>query len=51
MDEDWLPDVKEIISGDFNVLIDLTGDSDSEVSRVTIRIKPGSSRCTDLTDA
>ena len=31
VDEDWLPDVKDIISGDFNVLIDLTGDFDSEV--------------------
>ena len=30
-DEDWLPDLKDILSGNYSVLIDLTGDSDSEV--------------------
>ena len=30
-DEEWLPDVKDLISGNFNVLIDLTRDSGSEV--------------------
>jgi hypothetical protein len=30
-DEDWLPDFKDIISGNFYVTIDMTGDSDSEV--------------------
>lgn len=30
-DEDWLPDVKDVISGNYSVLIDLTGDSDNEV--------------------
>ena len=30
-DEDWLPDVKDVMSGNYSVLIDLTGDSDSEV--------------------
>jgi hypothetical protein len=30
-DEDWLPDVKDIIRGNFYVMIDMTGDSDSEV--------------------
>ena len=29
--EDWLPDLKDIISGNYSVLIDLTGDLDSEV--------------------
>jgi hypothetical protein len=30
-DEDWLPDLKDLISGNFHVMIDMTGDSDSEV--------------------
>jgi hypothetical protein len=30
-DEDWLPDVKDIIYGNFHVMIDMTCDSDSEV--------------------
>lgn len=30
-DEEWLPDVEDVIFGDYHVLIDLTGDSDSEV--------------------
>ena len=30
-DEDWLPHVQDIFSGNFHVLIDMTGDSDSEV--------------------
>jgi hypothetical protein len=30
-DEEWLPDVEDVISGNYSVLIDLTGDSDSEV--------------------
>lgn len=30
-DEDWLPDVQDLLSGNFNLLIDLTGDSDYEV--------------------
>jgi len=29
-DEEWLPDVEDVIFGDYHVLIDLTGDSDSE---------------------
>ncbi|MCJ1478932.1 hypothetical protein MMC13_007616 [Lambiella insularis] len=29
-DEDWLPDVKDVVSGNYSVLIDLTGDSDCE---------------------
>ena len=29
--EEWLPDVKDVISGNYSVLIDLTGDSNSEV--------------------
>jgi hypothetical protein len=30
-DEDWLPDLKDVLSGNFHVMIDMTGDSDSEV--------------------
>jgi hypothetical protein len=30
-DEEWLPDIKDLIFGNYNVLIDLTGDSGSEV--------------------
>jgi hypothetical protein len=30
-DKEWLPGVKDVIYGNYNVLIDLTGDSDSEV--------------------
>ena len=32
-DEEWLPDMENIISDNYNVLIDLTGDSESEVRR------------------
>jgi hypothetical protein len=31
IDENWLPEVQDIISGNFHVIIDMTGDSDSEV--------------------
>jgi hypothetical protein len=31
IDGDWLPDVKDIFSGNFHVMIDMTHDSDSEV--------------------
>ena len=30
-DEDWLPEVSDVISGNFHVMVDLTDDSDSEV--------------------
>ena len=30
-DEDWLPDLKDLISDSFYVMIDMTGDLDSEV--------------------
>lgn len=30
-DEDWLPELSDIISGNFHVMIDMTGESDSEV--------------------
>jgi hypothetical protein len=31
IDEDWLPEVKDILTGDFHVMIDMTSDLDSEV--------------------
>lgn len=31
IEEDWLPEVSDIISGNFHVMVDLTGDSESEV--------------------
>ena len=30
-DEDWLSEVTDIVSGNFHVMVDLTGDSDDEV--------------------
>jgi hypothetical protein len=30
-DEDWLPNLKDLISGNFHVMIDMTGELDSEV--------------------
>jgi hypothetical protein len=31
IDKDWLPEVKDIINGNFHVMINITGGSDSEV--------------------
>ena len=31
IDENWLPHIKDIFSGNVHVMIDMTGDSDSEV--------------------
>lgn len=32
MNEDWLPDVRDVLYGNFDILTDWTGDSDSQVS-------------------
>jgi hypothetical protein len=37
IDEEWLLDVEDVISGSYNVLINLTGDSGSEVCRLVDR--------------
>ena len=40
-DEEWLPDLKDLISGNYSVLIDLTGESDSEVRRHLHKMQGG----------
>lgn len=30
-DKDWLPNLKDVLFGNFHVMIDMTGDSDSEM--------------------
>ena len=35
LDKDWLPNVKDIMSSNYSVLVNLTGDLDSEVCHYT----------------